>query len=331
MRKRRLAVVIMLVLSMILPACGKSSSKNSYSSENTNIEQSAEAYDTESGVAVAEDSKEVGESAAGTTQVADPGRKLIKRQSYSVETKNFDKFLDELDELTTSSGGYVENSEVAGNHYNDKANRSANYTLRIPVDQLSDFKKNIEEKANVIRSSEQVEDVTLNYVDTESHITALKAEQESLMELMEKAETLEAIIAIQTQLTNVRYQLESYESQIRTYDNAIQYSSITISIREVEREVQAAESFGGRLKERLTSNLYSLQKGFYSFALWFLGDLPYILIAVVLILVVFLIIRKMRRNRKKNSMTDSGLPEYNHSAEPQQQAERKVEEEKTEN
>ncbi len=45
----------------------------------------------------------------------------------------------------------------------------------------------MKEMANVTHISEQVEDVTLDYVDTESHISALKTEQESLMAMLEKS------------------------------------------------------------------------------------------------------------------------------------------------
>lgn len=299
MKKRRLMALILVTLLSVLAACGNSSSEkstNSAMSGNTSAgEVSAEQM--ESDMAVAEDGKDAGGSSS--PQMADPDRKLIKRQNYSVETKNFDEFLETLNGIVSSSGGYVEYSEISGNSYDDSGNRYASYTLRVPVENLADFKSGIEKKANIIHSSEQVEDVTLNYVDTESHIAALKAEQESLMSMLEKAEDLESIMAIQTQLTDVRYQLESYQSQIRTYDNAIQYSTISLNVREVEREIKAAESFGGQLKERLSRSLYDIQRGFYSFALWFLGALPYWGILIVLVVAIWLILRKVRKSRRK--------------------------------
>ena len=59
------------------------------------------------------------------------------------------------------------------------------------------------------RKSESTEDVTLQYVDLQSHKKALLAEQESLLSMMEQAESIEDIIAINEQLTDVRYQIES--------------------------------------------------------------------------------------------------------------------------
>lgn len=59
--------------------------------------------------------------------------------------------------------------------------------------------------------SKTTEDVTLEYVDTESHLKALKTEEETLLALLEKAEKLSDVFEIQEELTNVRYQIESYE------------------------------------------------------------------------------------------------------------------------
>lgn len=303
MKKRRLMGMILVTLLSVLSACSNSSSgKSTYSSMAGNTSERKEVATGQMANDTAVPEETVDAVGSSSSQVSDPDRKLIKRQNYSVETKSFDEFLESLNGLVSASGGYVEYSEINGNSYDDRGNRYATYTLRIPVENLEDFNSGIEKKANIIHSSEQVEDVTLNYVDTESHIAALKAEQESLMSMLEKAEDLESIMAIQTQLTEVRYQLESYQSQIRTYDNAIQYSTITLNINEVEREIQVAESFGGQLKEKLTRNLYDIQKGLYSFALWFLGALPYWGILLVLIISTWLILRKVRKSRRKAEM-----------------------------
>lgn len=82
----------------------------------------------------------------------------------------------------------MEYSDVSGNNYGSMGGRYASYILRISAVNLNDFKSEIGKFSNVVRSSEQVEDVTLNYVDTESRIAALNLEQESLMRILEKAE-----------------------------------------------------------------------------------------------------------------------------------------------
>ena len=85
----------------------------------------------------------------------------------------------------------------------------------------------------------RTEDVTLNYVDMESRIEALKIEKKSLEKLLGEAKNLTDLFSIQERLTEVIYEIESYESQLRTYDNLIDYTTVTIYISEVERTIAA--------------------------------------------------------------------------------------------
>ena len=68
------------------------------------------------------------------------------------------------------------------------------------------------------------------YVDMQSHVKALRTEQNTLLELIEKADKLKDIIALQSQLTQVRYEIESYESQLRMYDNRVNYSTLNLTV-----------------------------------------------------------------------------------------------------
>ncbi len=162
-------------------------------------------------------------------------RKLIKNITMNVETKNFDSFINNLVESTEKNGWYIEKSEARGNSYNSLENRFATYVIRIPVDKLESFKGTIKNNGNILSSSEEIEDITMSYIDTESRISALKTEQESLLKLLEKAESLKDVFEIQSRLTEVRYELESFERQLRSYDNLVDYSTINLYIEEVER------------------------------------------------------------------------------------------------
>lgn len=303
MKKKKNLVLFLTLLLIMLSACSaetaNTSSGSAMSDEKASVNMETEA--------VKEAAEEMAEDVGGTEtgaieQPMDNNRKLIRYLDYSVETKEFDKFVESLNALVEKSEGYIEYSEVTGNDYGYDGNRDANYVLRIPAKGLGSFKTEIANMGNVVRQSERVEDVTLNYVDTESHITALKAEQESLVAMLEKADTVEAVIAIQNRLTEVRYQLESYESQIRTYDNQVEYSTVTLFLREVERETKVSETFGEKLRERFNNSLYGLGDGLTSFAIWFLGGIPYWILLAVIILIIVVIVKKTgKRMRKKTA------------------------------
>ena len=140
----------------------------------------------------------------------------------------------------------------------------------------------IEGEGNVTYRNIYTDDVTLSYVDTESHLKALRTEQETLLGLLEKAETVENIIAIQSRLSEVRYEIESYESRLRTYDDQIDYSTVYLNVSEVERETQVKEETPGEeISRRLSQNWEDLKEDVKRFGINFVSDLPYILVWVV--------------------------------------------------
>ena len=53
--------------------------------------------------------------------------------------------------------------------------------------------------------------------------------------MMEQAGDLETLLAIQNQLTEVQYQIESYTAQQRTYDDLISYSTVDVTVEEVKQ------------------------------------------------------------------------------------------------
>lgn len=271
--------------------------------------------------AVVEDAVESEEG--GTTQaetVTETSRKLIKRQYITAETLEFDAFASMVKAKTESAGGYIEQSSVSGNSYYSSNRRYASYTIRIPVEQLDAFVSGIQENCNVTDYSESVDDITLKYVDTASRIEALKIEQESLMKMLEAEGDLDTILRIQSRLTEVRYELQSYESQMRVYDNQIDYSTVYLDVYEVERETSKDEGgFGTRLMERLSDNFYGLGRGLEGFALFLLGGIPYwILLAVIVTVVVFAVKKIRGRKSTKQVLKETKLEEIYEEVKPEE-------------
>lgn len=309
---------LLVLLTLGLCTCGQKEETAKDVATNEVGYASAAAFEQEQGTS--EDVADTGEGMKeneGEVKAQNTSQKLIRYLDYTIETKEFDTFVQELGELVSTAKGYVEQSEVSQDEAQSYAQgkRYASYTLRIPADGLEAFKQELQEKGTITRQSERVEDVTLNYVDVESHITALKTEQDSLLKMLEQADTIETILAIQNQLTQVRYQLESYESQKRTYDNDINYSTVYVYVQEVERESQNTDTYGGELLEKLSGNFHGILTGLRSFSLWFLGAMPYWILLGLLFLVFCVVYKKATKKKRKA-----------HDKEPEETSEEKQEE-----
>ena len=189
MGKRKQTGVAAAILGIILCLCScAGSAEKSTVASNSSSDMSAAVSDA--GAEGSQEKAEETSTEAGTgtgTKVQDTSRKLIQHLDYSIETREFDGFVKNINQLVSDMQGYIEYSEIYGNDSKNygEGQRSASYTLRIPADTSEHFKEKIQEMGTLTRQSESVEDVTLQYVDTESHIAALKTEQESLMKMLE--------------------------------------------------------------------------------------------------------------------------------------------------
>ncbi len=235
-------------------------------------------------------------STDGIESVATTSQKLIKTVSMTMETKEFDPLLENIRSKVDELGGYIESSEISGSsYYSVYESRYAWMKLRVPSDKLDGFVTIVSELGNVTNKNESVQDITLQYVDVESHKKALETEQDRLLELLEKAETMEDIIAIESRLSEVRYELQSYGSTLRTFDNQVSYSTVDLSIHEVERVAPVVEklTFAQEIQYRLSDNFYDIGQGIRNFAIWFISSLPYLFMWAVVILVLVRLVRKL--------------------------------------
>ncbi len=299
MLKKKMTKVLTGVLALsMLAGCGsaKVATESAYDAAAADYSAAGGVYYDSGDYEYADEvSEENGPSQAETVEKGETtGRKLIRNVDMDVETESFDALLASAQSQAEELGGYIESSNISNSSYasSTSAARSARLTARIPSEKLDGYLAGISKQSNVTRKSESTEDVTLQYVDLQSHKKALLAEQESLLSMMEQAESIEDIIAINEQLTDVRYQIESMESQLRTYDNQVDYSTVNLYIDEVERYTPgAAKSAGARIAEGFSANIYRVGSFFKNFAIEFIILLP-ILIAIAIVLgIAILIVR----------------------------------------
>lgn len=325
MKKKCLRILLTAVTAVsLLTGCGNG--KSMMNAADTAVYESAAAE--EMPMAMPEDAylydgggykyaETAGEKGAGSKaeeleEVNDPqeindpqaGRKLITTMNISAETENFDALMGNLEKQVAAFGGYIESSEQWNgtlDYYGKRRNdRDASLTIRIPIEKLDSFLTMVEENSNITNKSKSVEDVTLAYVDLESHKKALLTAEERLLELLEKAETVEDLIAVEEKLTDVRYQLESMESQLRTYDNKINYSTLYLHIQEVTRLTPPEEvTTWGKIKSGFAENTYNAGRDILDFIIALIVNIPYIVIWLVILAVVLLIVFLLAKHEKK--------------------------------
>ena len=83
----------------------------------------------------------------------------------------------------------------------------------------------------------EAEDVSLEYVDIQAHLTALENERNNLNRLQDMAVSLSEILDIQDRLSSVQAQLDSYERQRLLLQGRVKYSKVKLTARQ-ERNIE---------------------------------------------------------------------------------------------
>ena len=239
--------------------------------------------------------------------------KIIYSGAATVETIRFDETIEQVYALIEQYGAFVESSWVTGKdysttYYNRPGYRSASFVIRVPRDSFQTFTGALETLGNVTRSSVQAENITSSYYDTQSRLNTYRTEEERLLDMLGKAETVEDMLNIEDRLASVRYNIESLTTTLTNWDSRINYSSLSLSISEVKEltpETPITHTFGQDIAEHFRSSCQWLLGAVKSGFLFCVSAVPILILPVIIVIVVLLIIRAKRTKQRPKNDGDS--------------------------
>lgn len=275
-------------------------------SEDTKVQEKAE-YTTD------EPEAETNNEASSVT---DPNRKIISTVSMELESKEFSKSVKEIESLVKKANGYIENYSLYGNpssvspevkpfgETNESPsfnNRTADFVLRIPEEKVAEVLPLIEKSGRIISKNTTNQDITLNYQDTESRKKVLLLEQDKLMELLGKAANVDEMIVLEKRLSEIRVEIENLESQLRSFDNQINYTTIYVSLRDVKAYTESVknEPIGERISEGFKNSLIQIRTFFINLIVWILANSLYLLLVGLIGFGSYYLVKK--KKLKKNN------------------------------
>jgi len=217
--------------------------------------------------------------------------KIIYTANISFETKDYNASNEALINLVNKYKGYILSSDTWSNEYEGVTYHNGNCTVRIPVDNYNAFMNETNGVGNVQNVSQYQDDITDDYIDVQTRIETLKAQEDRLVELLAKAETLSDIISIEDKLTDVRYNIESYQSRMNYYTKVTDYATITIYISEVVNY-----SNNNKIIKAINNTLDNFVGVLEDIAVFIIYALPFVLaIALIVIVVIVIIKRKSKK------------------------------------
>ena len=329
-QKKIAAALLALVLLLSLTACGKSASQSAAyrpSAGNSSaaydggyfyepeapMPAPAEAMEASAlgGFSAAAADKDEGAAQQNAPSAGDIAvDKIIYSAGVTVETTDFDDTLKKLDALVAQYGGFVESSSISGNNYYHSSHgyassRSADYRIRIPSRDFAAVMNSLSTLGNVPYSNTYTENITSQYYDVQARLNAARTQEQTLLEMMAKADKVSDMLEIQDQLSDVRYRIESLESKLTNWDRQVSYSTISLSVQEVQIYTPEAKmSFGEQLRLALGRGLRGIGEFFRDLLLWLIEALPALLILGAFVVLAVFLVRRIRR-ASKSSMSSS--------------------------
>ena len=217
-------------------------------------------------------------SGAGNTEAAAPAvdsAKIIYTANLTLESKDYEAARSALDSALAEAGGYLESSS----EYSDVgSSRSVNLTFRVPEENYQSFLDAVAQAGNVTYKSQQADDVTTQYMDVETRLANLEAQRTRLQELQAQADNLSDLLQIETSLTDVQSQIESWQSQLDWYGNQVQQCTVYVNLSEVQNYTPTDESFLGSVGAAFAQGWSNFVNGLQQLAVWLAGAWPVVLV-----------------------------------------------------
>lgn len=285
-------ILLSLVLGLILA---------NFTACAANVKESSD----ESGQEIASDRSQLGIDNMGSNPEEsvdqEENNKIITTMHLSFETNEFDATEKKLNKLVGKYKGYIESSDISHDeNYAAKKYKYGEFKIRIPKNSLASFRDELKGVGNLIYESTNKDDVTKTYKDTESRLKVITTKEERILSLLEKADKMEDIIALENQLTEIIYEKEMLQTQLMDIDHKVDYSTILINIQEVEKlsEQETLETkFVTRIKNAFKNSFYSFRKSMEAFIILFIHLLPYIIILGALGFFGYKILKRIRKNK----------------------------------
>lgn len=212
--------------------------------------------------------------------------KVIVYSSLSMETKDLDGVIDDIENTVESFEGYISYSSLS----TYDTSRTYYVTVRVPSNQMDAFIQTMKTKGNVTYYSKSQDDVTDSYTDSTSRLESLKKEEKRILELYEQAENIEELITVEARLTEIQEEITYLESTLNNLDKSIDYSTISIDVTET-----TIYSSNGDFISRIG---YAFSNGWQNFVFMctsILETIAYNWVLVVVILVVGFIWYKKKK------------------------------------
>ena len=299
--RKKILLILLSSLLVLLGACSASERKLKVLRAKLAPQSDSNEVGTEESEELANNSSS-GE-AKKTAPVVSVESMIIHKAILSVNVKELDKAQSNIQKKVEQFGGYIVESNV---YQEDDQTSSGKMIVRVPEENFEKFLLEAEgEAAKVLERNVTGQDVTEQYVDLESRVKSKRAVEERLLEFMSKAQKTEDLLKISADLAQVQEEIEVMVGKMKYLENQTSFSTIEITMYEnrvVVPEIDSKElNTWEKTKKQFATSMNSLLSAVSALIVFFVGNLPVLVILTAIGLLVYFVIRRRLRNEQKKA------------------------------
>ena len=160
-------------------------------------------------------------------------RQVISQASVSMEVDEVPAAVAQVRAIAESLGGFVGQLSSSGG----PERQQSTMTIRVPQAEFFTTLEHIKSLGKVRSENVGSEDVTERFIDLEARLRSALREEESLLSLLERANQVSEILAIERELSRIRSDVERDQGQLNFLERRVDLSTITVSLFPPDAEV----------------------------------------------------------------------------------------------
>jgi len=144
---------------------------------------------------------------------------ISRRGRIGVQVTSLGAASDRLERSANGFGAQVTRATV-------EERERAEYFIRVPPERLDALMDSVAALGDVESRSVGVEDVTERVIDAEARLNSLRASRDRLRQLLERAGTVQDVIAVERELARVQGEIESLEARLTALRSQVALSEL---------------------------------------------------------------------------------------------------------
>jgi hypothetical protein len=160
--------------------------------------------------------------------------------SISVGSGSFDSKLADVRALVQREQGFISGTDAQANPTTNSQIRTGVITFMVPAAKFDETIDLLTGMGKVQNEHISGNDVSAQYVDLQARLGNEEAQRDAMLALLQRAQTVADIIAVQNQLGQITGQIEQLKGQIAYIDHNTAYSTVTVDLAEAGAPVQTS-------------------------------------------------------------------------------------------